>query len=84
MQLTYTYTAADYREVFGGRRDGKVGVTPDGDLTWKPSHDQIVWAYETVVLNHVNLSQYQPDDVVYAPSPMMKAEFDARNGIGAS
>ena len=78
-QRTYTYTAADYREVFGGRSIGKVGVNPDGDLMWRPAGDQIVWAYETVVLNALDLAQYRPDDIVYVPSALQKDDFDARN-----
>lgn len=76
MIRTYTYTAADYREVFGGAKHGVVGVDPDGDLIWARRSD-IVWAYETVVLGRQTLNNYRPDQVVYAPSPWMKAEFDA-------
>lgn len=81
-QRTYTYTAQDYRDVFNGGSKGHVGVDPDGDLVWA-RHSDIVWAYETVVLDHFKLADYQPDDVVYTPSAMMKEEFDARNGIHA-
>lgn len=79
-QRTYTYTAQDYRDVFGTGRHGVVGVDPDGDLVWARRSD-IVWAYETVVLTHFKLADYQPDDVVYAPSGMMKEDFDIRNNI---
>lgn len=79
MERTYTYTAADYREVFGGRRDGKVGVDPDGDLVWVSTHDQIVWAKEAVVLDMVKLStMYTSNDIVYQPSGLQKDAFDAR------
>lgn len=74
---TYTYTAQDYRDVFGKANHGWVGVDPDGDLIWT-SDRNIVWAHETMVLDAVGLRAYKPDDVVYSPSAMMKAEFDAR------
>lgn len=78
MARTYTYTAEDYREVFGGGTCGHVGVDPDGDLVWSRRSD-IVWAYETVVLNHYTLSMYGgPDEVVYRPSALQKDDFDAR------
>jgi hypothetical protein len=81
-QRTYTYTAQDYRDVFnsrptGQRSSGFVGVNRDGDLIWS-GDKHIVWAYETMVLDHVDLQNYKPNEVVYSPSPLMKAEFDAR------
>jgi len=79
---TYTYTAQDYRDMFGGGSTGVVGVDPDGDLVWARRND-IVWAYETVVLDHLALSQWPVNAVVYAPSVTMKEEFDVRNGIHA-
>lgn len=78
---TYTYTAQDYRDVFSmkatQKSSGWVGVDPDGDLVWSGDKN-IVWAYETAVLDHVDLQNYKPHEVVYSPSAMMKAEFDAR------
>ena len=78
MTRTYTYTAADYREVFGGRTIGFVGVDPDGDLIWV-RHNDIVWAYETLVLDNMKLNRYtDPNEVIYSPSALMKDDFDAR------
>lgn len=77
---TYTYTAADYRDVFGSARHGFVGVDPDGDLVWVRRSD-IEWAYETVVLSRANLSMYRPHEIVFAPSARQKEDFDVQNGI---
>jgi hypothetical protein len=79
---TYTYTVADYRDLFdrfGGGKYGVVGVDPDGDLIWAAKSD-IVWAYESVVLDIATLSAYGKDDsqVVYAPSPIQRDAFEAR------
>lgn len=79
---TYIYTVADYRELFnrfGGGKSGVVGVDPDGDLIWAAKSD-IVWAYDTVVLDIFKLNAYGSDgsQVVYSPSPMQRDDFEAR------
>ena len=81
-QRTYTYTVADYRELFnrfGGGKSGVVGVDPDGDLIWTAKSD-IVWAYDTVVLDVFGLNAYGTDGsrVVYAPSPMQHDAFEGQ------